>query len=596
MFEADKIYEDLSLIRHRAGTILLIVEILFILLVFSYWKVQILEHDRYWRMSEANRTREVLLPPPRGLIRDRNDVILANNTASFRACIIRENCKNFKESCRKVSQLLEIDEEVLEKRIEKYASLPVFSPLVVKDNLTIEDVSRIEGRKLELPELVIEMEPKRSYPYGLLAAHVLGYLQEISSEELKAEAFKKRHLGDLVGKMGIEREYEGRLQGTEGKLVEVVDSLGRSRGELGRIEPLQGGDIRLTLDYDLQRKAEELLSGREGAIVAMDPRDGEILTLASFPNFDPNKFVSRFSPEEWQSLITSPVYPLENRVIRGLYSPGSAFKPIVALGALESSVISADTSYFCRGSTEIYGHPFSCWFKPGHGFMNLANGIKNSCNVYFYNVGRRLGIEGIAKYSELLGLGRKCGIDLPGEKDGLVPSPEWKQKTYHTAWFPGETISVSIGQGPLVVTPLQVAAYTTAIANRGKRVVPHLLKKDEPGRGVEAAIPIKRENFEKVIEGMWMSVNDGGTGQQARVEGFNVCGKTGSTQTVSSELAKKLAEQNRGIKTHSWFTGFAPREEPRIVVTILVEFGGMGGATAAPLARALFDLYKKKYD
>ena len=595
MIETDKIYEDLSLILRRARTIFLIIEILFVLLIFSYWKIQILEHQKYWRLSEANRTREVLLPSPRGLIRDRNRVILADNTASFRACIIRENCKNFKESCKKVSQLLEIEEDVLKKRIEKYASMPQFAPLVVKDNLAIEDVSRIEGRKLEFPELVIETEPKRSYPYGMVGAHVLGYLQEISSEELKMETFKKKHLGDLVGKMGVEKEYERRLQGTDGRLIEVVDSLGRGRGEIGRIEPVPGEDIQLTLDFDLQRKAEELLGGREGAILVLDPRNGEILALASFPTFDPNKFVSRFSPEEWQSLITSPVFPLENRAIRGLYSPGSAFKPIIALGALESNVISESTSFFCSGSTEIYGHPFSCWFKPGHGFMNLTNGIKNSCNVYFYNVGRRLGIDDIARYSGMVGLGKKCGIDIPGEKDGLVPSPEWKERTYHTAWFPGETISVAIGQGPLVVTPLQVAAYTAVIANRGRRIIPHLFRSArEDASG--SPVPIKRENFEKVIEGMWLSVNDRGTGQQARVEGFNICGKTGSTQTISSELAKKLAAQNRGVKTHSWFTGFASREEPRIVVTILVEFGGLGGATAAPLARELFDLYKKKYD
>ena len=602
--DGDKIYEDLSLILRRARTVFIVIEALFIILVLYYWKIQILEHDKYWKLSEANRTRDIILPSPRGIIRDRNGLILADNTASFRACIIRENSKNFEESCRNISRLLEMDEEVLKKRIQKYASLPLFAPLVVKDSLTIEEVSRIEGRKLEFAELIIESEPKRSYPLGTSASHVLGYLQEISPQELKMESFKKKHLGDLVGKTGIEKEYEGRLQGTPGKLIEIVDSLGRSRGEIGRIAPVQGENILLTLDYDLQKKAEELLSGREGAIIALDPRNGEVLALASFPTFDPNKFVSRFSPDEWQSIISSPVFPLENRAIRGLYSPGSVFKPLMALGGLELNVISESTSFYCSGRTEIYGHPFSCWFKPGHGAMNLTNGIKNSCNIYFYNVGKRMGIEAIARTAEMMGLGKKCGIDIPGEKEGLVPSPEWKQKSYHTVWFPGETISVAIGQGPLVVTPLQVASYTARIANRGTRIVPHLFKSSEnaPPAGergpfsLDSAAPIKRETFDKVIEGMWMSVNEGGTGRGARVEGFNVCGKTGSTQTMSSERAERLSKQGREVKTHSWFTGFASKGDPKIVITVLVEYGGMGGVTAAPLARELFDLFKKKYD
>ncbi len=589
MMDGDKIYEDLSLVLRRARTVFIVIEALFIILIFYYWKIQILDHEKYWKLSEANRTRDIILPSPRGVIRDRNGIILADNTASFRACIIRENCRNFEASCKKVSQLLEVDEVVLKKRVDKYSSLPLFAPLVVKDGLTIEEVSRIAARKLELPELVIESEPRRTYLWGSLASHVLGYLQEISPQELKMENFKKKHLGDLVGKTGIEKEYEGRLQGTDGKLIEIVDSVGRSRGEIGRIEPIQGENILLTLDFDLQKKAEELLSGREGAIIAMDPRSGEILALASFPTFDPNKFVSRFSPDEWQSLINSPVFPLENRVIRGLYSPGSVFKPLLALAGLEHNIVSESTSFYCNGATEIYGHPFACWFKSGHGAMNLRNGIKNSCNIYFYNVGRRLGIEGIASSAEMMGLGKKCGIDIPGEKEGLVPSPAWKQKTYHTAWFPGETISVAIGQGPLLVTPLQVASYTALIANRGKRVRPHLLKSslNAPLSGEKAPpspdspVPIKPEIFNLVIEGMWMSVNEGGTGHAARIEGFHVCGKTGSTQTISSERAEKLSKQSKIVKTHSWFTGFASKDAPEIVVTVLVEHGGMGGATAA---------------
>jgi len=267
----------------------------------------------------------------------------------------------------------------------------------------------------------------------------------------------------------------------------------------------------------------------------------------------------------------------------------------MALGGLESGIITKDTSYYCSGSEVIYGNRFNCWFGAGHGRMNLADGIKNSCNVYFYNLGRRMGIEAIARTARRLGLGSQTGIDLPGEKEGLVPDPEWKKSTSKTSWFPGETISVAIGQGPLLVTPVQTARLTACVANRGALVTPHLSGSEEAAGRTETGIP--RASFESVIEGMWRSVNDEGTGRGAIVPGFDVCGKTGSTQWISRERAEKLARQGKDVKkTHSWFSGFAPRSDPRIVVTILVEFGGMGGAAAAPLAGELFKLYREKYD
>jgi len=599
MFRKDRIYEDLSLILKRARVFFTVLGGLLALILGYYWKVQILDHQKYWQLAESNRLRERILPAPRGVIKERNGkFILADNTAGFKVSIIRENIKDFEASYRNISHLLGIDEADLKARIEKYGSVAAFQPIVVKDNLTTEEVSRIEARKLEFPELEVEIEPKRSYPFGASAAHVLGYLQELSPEDFKTGAAGKRHWGDMAGKTGIERQYDGVLTGEDGRLLEIVDSLGRSRGEMTRVEPRQGKSLRLTLDYDLQKKAEELLQGKEGTIVAMDPKTGEVLALASFPTYDPNKFISRFSPEEWLSLINDPAYPLENRAIRGLYSPGSIFKIVMAAAGLDAGFVNGQTAYFCGGSQEIYGNVFSCWFKPGHGMMNLTNGIKNSCNVYFYNLGRRMGIEPIASYARLMGLGQKTGIDIPGEKEGLVPDPEWKLKTSKAPWFRGETISVSIGQGPLLVTPLQIADMVACVANRGVRVVPSLVP---PENGKEesrkTAVPIKRETFETVIQGMWMSVNDQGTGRGARVEGFDVCGKTGSTQWISTERAEKLQQQGKEIrKTHSWFAGFAPRSEPKLVVTVLVEFGGSGGATSAPLAGQIFDLYRKKYD
>jgi len=597
-----RIYEDLSLIGGRAHKTFNVFVILFIILLLCFWKIQILDHEKYWKKSEANRVREIVLPAQRGLITTRNSEIIANNIASFKVSIIRENCKNIDESCQKIAQLLNLEVSVLKERINRYESLPAFVPIVVKDNLSRKEVSIVESRRLEFPELIIQAEPKRYYPYGIFASHVIGYLQEPSLKEIKMDIYREMRLGDLVGKIGIEKEYEAKLKGEEGRVIEIVDSLGKKKDEIARLEPLKGQNIMLTLDFDLQKKAEELLEGNEGSIVILDPRTGEILALASYPNFDPNKFINRFTPTEWIDLINNPEFPLENRAIRGLYSPGSIFKLVIALAALDLNIITDRRLFFCSGNIVIYGHPFSCWFKPGHGNIDLYNGIRHSCNIYFYQLGKRLGIEEISVYARMLGYGMKTGIDLSGEKDGLVPDPDWKERVRNAPWYPGETISVSIGQGPLLTTPLQVACHTAIIANRGRKITPHLLMSDNSisseREGQEwvpdkMLIKIKKSVFEKVIKGMWKAVNENGTARAARIDGYDVCGKTGSTQTVSKETSEKLEKE---VKTHSWFTGFAPKSDPKVVITVLVEYGGLGGAISAPIANKLFDLYRKKHD
>jgi penicillin-binding protein 2 len=594
MKENKRIYEDLTPLQSKVQRTFILIGIIFVFLLFSFWKIQILEHKYYWRQSEANRIREITLAPQRGLIMARDGEILATNIASFKVSIIRENCRDFEESCRKISQLLDLEPPVLKERIDKYKDLPLFQPIVVKDDLRLAGIAPIKARKEEFPELLVQAEPKRYYPFQSLAAHVIGYLQEISDEELSG-LFQERRPGDLVGKTGIEREYEQILVGKEGRLLEVVDSLGREREEISRLSPVPGQSITLTLDFELQKKSEELLKGREGAVVVLDANSGEILALASYPTFDPNKFISRFTKQEWLDLLQSPEFPLENRTIRGLYAPGSVFKPVLALGALDSQLINEWTTYYCTGSTRIYNHPFSCWFKGGHGSVNLYDGIRYSCNIYFYQLGKIMGIEEIARYAKMFGFGAMTGVDLPGEKQGLVPDPEWKRKVRNEAWYPGETISVSIGQGPITVTPLQVARYTALIANRGRIVTPYMLKDKEFDKREIARVDIQESVFEKVIKGMWKSVNENGTGRASRIQGLDVCGKTGSTQVVSTATAEKLGEGERIVKTHSWFTGFAPKDNPEIVVTVLVEYGGMGGATAAPLAREIFNLYSEKH-
>lgn len=594
----DKIYEDLSVVVRRANAVFRVIAVLVLLTLSYYWKVQILEHKKFFEMAEANRLRSRVISAPRGLILDRNRTILADNKASFKVSLVRENVKNPAVVYPLISGLLGITEEELRDRVERFKGLPLFEPVVIKDGLAAEEIAPIEARRLEFPELEIEAEPIRSYPHTTLAAHVLGYLQERSPEEIRDNPERELRLGDLGGRAGVERQYDELLTGQDGALIEVVNSLGRKIEERARQDPTSGREIVLSIDAELQAKAEKLLGDREGAVVALDPSTGEIRAMASSPPFDPNRFITRFTPTEWVQLVNDPASPLENRAVRGLYAPGSIFKVVMALAALDLGFITPETSVYCSGSMVVYGTSRACWFPQGHGLMNLANAIKNSCNIYFYTLGRQMGIEPITTAAGELGLGRKTGVDIPGEKEGLVPGAEWKMKTLKTPWYPGETISVAIGQGQLQVTPLQLAAMTAMVANLGRRVVPHFLMGAEgrPAAGPSASEPppFKRTTFESVIEGMWRSVNDKGTGQGARVEGLDVCGKTGSTQVVSRERAEMLARAGKPIKTHSWFCGFAPRTNPRLVVTVLIEFGGGGGAVAGPVAGEIFRMWSEK--
>jgi len=595
----DRIYEDLTLVRRRANKVFWVIAVLIFLVLSYYWKVQILEHKKYTALAEANRTRMRVLAAPRGLIRDRNRQILADNKASFKVSLVRENVKDEAASYAAVSRLLGIAEPTLRERVDLYKDSPLWEPIVIEDGLDSRDVAPIESRRREFPELVVESEPQRYYPNGTLAAHVLGYLQEQTPDEIRARPDRKARVGELVGKTGVEREYDDALRGEDGSVIEIVDSLGRVQGSTARVYPTQGGEVTLSLDRDLQKIAEEALEGREGVVVALDARTGGILALASYPTYDPNRFITRFTPDEWRNLMTDPLSPLENRAIRGLYAPGSIFKLVMGMGGLGFGYVTPATIVYCSGSTLIYGAVRHCWFIPGHGAMDLSNAIRNSCNIYFYSLGRRMGIDMIALAASRLGLGRKTGIDLVGEKEGLVPSSEWKKKTLRQPWFPGETISIAIGQGQLQVTPIQIATMTALIARRGKPIRPQLVVREATAPVAETATAdavspgqFRPSTFEAVIAGMWRSVNEGGTGQGARVADFDVCGKTGSTQTMSLESAAKLKMAGREVKTHSWFSGFAPRKDPRIVVTVLVEFGGGGGATAAPVAQRIFDAFK----
>lgn len=596
MLTDERIYEDLSTVRRRAAVVFRVLLVAVFLVLAYYWKLQILNYKKYYALAENNRTRVRAVSAPRGVIKDRNGVILADNRPSFKILLLRENLKDPGVVYEKLGGLLAVDSAQLKSRAEKYSGVPVYEPVVIMDGLSLAQVAPVESRRLDLPVVVVDFEPQRYYPLGSLAAHVLGYLQERTPEDGLSGRAPKPRPGELGGRTGIEREFDPVLTGRDGSFVEIVDSQGKSMGELRREAPVPGRELVLTLDAGLQARAEALLSGREGVIVVLDPRSGEILTMANSPSYNPNKFITRFTPSEWLALMADPSSPLENRAIRGLYAPGSIFKVVMALAGLDSGLIDENTTVYCNGSTVIYGVPFACWFRPGHGSMNLPEAIRNSCNIYFYDLGRRLGIEKIAEAARRVGLGSSTGVELPGEKSGLVPDPAWKKQARGEPWYPGETIPVSIGQGSLLVTPLQVAALTARVANRGRPVRPRLTmsgRSEEPAPEPAAKV-FSRSDYEKVVEGMWRSVNRSGTGAEAYVEGFDVCGKTGSTQVLSRENLARMKQLGREVKTHSWFSGFAPRNDPRVVVTVLVEFGGGGGAAAAPLARELFSLFLEK--
>jgi penicillin-binding protein 2 len=391
--------------------------------------------------------------------------------------------------------------------------------------------------------------------------------------------------------------YNQFLVGKDGERQVLVDSLGREVGILSETDSVIGGEVQLTIDLDLQSVAEKVLENKVGAIVAMDPRNGEILVMASSPSFDPNVFATRISGNDWNELVSNPDHPMQNRAIQNGYSPGSIFKLVMADAGLEEGLLDDNPSVVCRGSAVYYGRTFHCAEKKGHGSLHLEQAIAKSCNIFFYELGRRLGITKIAEHARELGLGERTGIDLPEERSGVMPSPEWKMQARHAKWYVGETISVSIGQGAVSVTPLQILRVVSAIATGGLITTPHVLLRAEndSDHGMQwpvRRIPIGEDHARRIREGMWESVNNWGTGHNAAVPGQDICGKTGTVQIISKENKDLLQE---GAEDHSWFAGFGNKDNPEIAVVVFIEHGGKGGIAAAPLAKEIFGAYFDKH-
>jgi penicillin-binding protein 2 len=560
----------------------------FLFLISGFWNIQVRNPDFYSERAELNRIKAVPIVAPRGKILDRDGRVIVDNHSSYSLLLARENLKM--EHLRAIADGLNLDYNDLVARVNRFRSRPKYEPIVIKEELTPAEVAFVEAHRD--PEFFPEMEmfrsQKRLYPQNQMAAHVIGYTGEISEKELDVPEFAKYEQGDIIGKAGLERQYNETLRGIDGQRRVVVDNRGRVRQETAMKEAKPGRNLQTTLDLDLQVVAELALEGKKGAVVALDPRNGEILAMVSRPAYDPNKFAVRILSADWKSITSDPDNPLLNRAIQAQLAPGSTFKPLMAMAGLESGAIDDQFTVHCAGGATFYGHYYHCLGK--HGAVSLHRGIIVSCNSYFYNVGVRLGIDKIAFYGDLAGFGHRTGVDLPNEMEGVLPSPQWKIRLFRQKWYAGETPSVSIGQGALTITPLQLAHAIGGIAMGGVWYRPHLVKGN--GQPPPRKWALDPENVQKVVDGMYGVVNEGGTGVRARIPALEVCGKTGSAEVASNEFAKAHKSEEE-LKDNSWFVAFAQRNNPEIVVAVLFQ-GGEHGALAAPIARDVVKAYFDK--
>ena len=564
------------------------------LLLLGFWKLQVIDSDKYGQLAERNRVRAIPIIAPRGRMLDRDGRVLVDNYPSFSVLLLRDDSAAVDKNLPAIADGLGLSLDDLKEQLNSTINLPKFQPIVIKPEATPADVAFIESHRADIPLLEMLMVHRRRYLPGGFMSHASGYVGEVSEQQIEASNGRLRP-GDFAGKSGLERQYNDLLMGTDGMRRVVVNSVGKEMKEmrLSQQEAIPGKQIQLTIDYDLQEVAEKALADKKGAIVALDPSTGEILAFVSRPAPDPNDFAVRVSKEEWQRLNEDENHPLMNRVTQAQLAPGSVFKIVMATAMLESKVPAENFTAFCPGSATFYGRQFKCWVygKGGHGVVNLHAAIVHSCDVFFYNVGMRMGIDRISKYAKMLGLGAKTGIDLPSEEPGLVPSEEWVQRVFHHKWYPGSTISVAIGQGAVTATPLQMAYAIGGIASGGVFKQPHLLK--DAARVGEMHVDLAEDTVEQVTQGMYGVVNEGGTGGAIKLQGIEFCGKSGSAQVMSTTERNRLGKGLSQNKDNAWFVGYAPRRNPEIVVSVLVEGGEHGAGASGPIVR---DIVKAYYD
>jgi len=608
--------DDQKFLTFRINAFLWGIVVLFVFLAGSFWFVQGVQAEKWRNLSESNALREVIVPAKRGLIFDRSgEKILADNQPAYSLSIDRVVMKPLAKSDPThvskltifLSQVLGVPPQEIEARFEKGKAIKITQPLVIAEDLQINQVATLQAQSITFPELNVDPVQRRNYPYATMAAHVMGFIGEVSEKDLTKH--KELRQGDLIGKRGVELMYDEYLRGRDGAQYWEYDSHGRRLAEYqpARKEAVAGDNAYLTIDFELQRRAEQYFIENEfvGAAVALDPRNGEVLAMVSSPVFNPNVYSKRFTPEVWRTISSNPFKVELNRAIQGLYSPGSVFKTVMAMAGLSDNAIGTGTTFSCGGSGVFFGRRFRCWQKNGHGAVDVANALKVSCDIFFYNTGAKLGVDNINKYAHYLTFGEISQIDLDGEKAGIVPSTKWRADhpvRGDSKWYPAETISVAIGQGPLIVTPLQVANMMAAIANGGKVYRPHVLRMVEhqlPDGRLERRqvapevlhqVPLSPAALNVVRRGLWKVVNEqGGTGGNARIPGLGISGKTGTVQVIAQHGWVKTEGLPFKYKDHAWFASYGPFDKPEMVVVVFVEHGGHGGVDAAPLAKLLYE-------
>jgi penicillin-binding protein 2 len=577
----------------RVGLLLVVA-----LLALRLWHLQIREGPYYRDLSENNRTRSVTLEPARGLIYDRQGVLLANNVPSFSLYVSLEDVKDREALINTLTNLIGLDPTLVEKKLSGRGSKQL--PRKVKDRLSLREATLIESHRLDLPGVMIQVESQRNYPGGVTAAHLLGYVGEVSAEQLEKPEYADLHQGSIVGQYGVEKFFDRDVRGQAGQKSVEVDALGHEKRTVVVDQPQAGNDLYLTIDARLQALAENLLGEESGAIVALDPTNGDILAMASRPVFDPNVLSRELTPKQWVEIVQDEGRPLNNRASQGQYPPGSTFKVLMAAAALETNTMAPSSTVQCTGGYQFGKRVYRDWKAGGHGPMNLHQALVHSCDVYFYTVGQRMGIDTIASYAHQFGLGEETGVELPSERVGIVPSTEWKQKAKHEPWLPGETISASIGQGYVTVTPLQMASLIGTVANDGVMYRPRLVQgiMDRTSSQLQQLpvtpkrkLTIKPKALELIQDALADVVKEG-TGTRAKSSIVTIAGKTGTAQTAALRTGPEK-DIPKKFRDHAWFVAFAPVESPKIAVAVLAEHMGHGGSAAAPLAKEVIEMYVK---
>lgn len=569
------------------------------ILLIRLWYLQAIKGAYYHEQAESNRIRPIKLRPPRGIIYDRNNRPMVENVLTFDISLVPEDAPDIDATIKQLAAVIRVDQDSIHNALDDASSIRTkYEPVKIREEAPWDEVTVVESHQDDLPGAIIEPEHRRHYPYGGLASHQLGYIGKISQAQRKLE---QADINQLIGQGGIEKVYDKLLRGIAGKRMIQVNAAGRKVKDLGIEEPRPGTDLVLTIDLDVQQAAEEALGSRDGAVVAMDPNTGEILAMASHPNYDPNLFPRGIAPKDWVRLMNDPSHPLYNRAIQSVYPPGSTFKIVVALAGLESGVIDPDEKIPCKGSIKSGRHSFRCWKRHGHGPVSLHQALVESCDVYFYTMGERIGFDNIAAYAKKLGLGSLTGINMPDEKPGLIPTQEWKKKRTNEPWYAGDSYINSIGQGFVLVSPIQAAQMVGAVANGGLLYRPHLIKqtKNRETGVVKTFSPellnhalLDEDALDLVRSGLAGVVAEpGGTAHAALTPIATVAGKTGTAQVIAQKVpGKKLVGKTQD---HAWFVAYAPVENPKIAVAVLVEHGGHGGSAAAPIARRVIEEYLK---